>query len=141
MPIWGICPVRKGRSRTSARNSDAYTSLLTLWIIITRSFSGSYQNENQPARKSDRSQNKASELLNGINKYYSTSEEKIAVNDEKKDYIVRKVEEYCKNNGYNYLDIDGVKVLYDDGFALVRKSNTGPHLTFRYEAKSEEKLI
>lgn len=87
-----------------------------------------------------RSQNKASELLNGINRYFSTPEEKIEVEDEKKDYIVNRVEEYCKEKGYNYLNIDGVKVIYDDGFALVRKSNTGPHLTVRYEAETEEKL-
>lgn len=87
-----------------------------------------------------KSQNKASELLNGINKYFSTPEEKIEVKDEKKDYIVSRVEEYCKEKEYNYLNIDGVKVLYDDGFALVRKSNTGPHLTVRYEAKEEQTL-
>lgn len=87
-----------------------------------------------------RNEKKASELLDGINKYFSTPEEKIEVTDDKKDYIVSRVEEYCKNKGYNYLNIDGVKVLYEDGFALVRKSNTGPHLTVRYEAKSEEKL-
>lgn len=87
-----------------------------------------------------RGQNKASELLNGINKYYSTPEEKIAINDERKDYIVNRVEEYCKEKGYNYLDIDGVKILYDDGFVLVRKSNTGPHLTTRFEAKTEKQL-
>lgn len=87
-----------------------------------------------------RSQNKASLLLKGINKYYSTLEEKIEVKDEKKDTIVSRVEEYCQNRGYDYLNIDGVKVLYEDGFALVRKSNTGPHLTTRYEAKTAEKL-
>ena len=85
-------------------------------------------------------QNKASELLKDINEYYSTPEEKIEVNDEKKDYIVSRVEEYCKEKEYNYLNIDGVKVLYDDGFALIRKSNTGPHLTVRYEAKTKEEL-
>ena len=84
-----------------------------------------------------KSQKKASELLNGINECQSTPEEKIEVNDEKKDYIVSRVEEYCKEKEYNYSNIDGVKVLYNDGFALVRKSNTGPHLTVRYEAKSE----
>ena len=42
--------------------------------------------------------------------------------------------------GYKYLDIDGVKVLFDDGFALVRASNTGPNLTMRFEAKTEERL-
>ena len=86
------------------------------------------------------SQNKASELLNSINEYYSTPEEKIVVNDEKKDYIVNRVEEYCRKKEYNYLNIDGVKVLYEDGFALIRKSNTGPHLTVRYESKTEDKL-
>ena len=85
-------------------------------------------------------QKKASLLLNGVNKYYSTPEVKIEVNDEKKDYIVSRVEEYCNKKEYKYLNIDGIKVLYDDGFALVRKSNTGPHLTVRYEAKTEEKL-
>ena len=85
-------------------------------------------------------QNKASELLNGVGKYLSTPEEKIEVDEEKKDYIVSGVEEYCKSMGYKYLNIDGVKVLYDDGFALVRKSNTGPHLTTRYEAKNIKEL-
>ena len=70
----------------------------------------------------------------------STPEEKIEVDEEKKDYIVSGVEEYCKSRGYKYLNIDGVKVLYDDGFALVRKSNTGPHLTTRYEAKNIKEL-
>ena len=73
-----------------------------------------------------KSQNKASELLNGVKEYHNTPEEKIEVEDTKKDYIVSRVEEYCRERGYNYLNIDGVKVLYEDGFALIRKSNTGP---------------
>ncbi len=87
-----------------------------------------------------RSQNKASELLNDVNEYCSTPEIKIEVKDEKKDHIVSRVEEYCKENEYNYLTTDGVKVLYEDGFTLVRKSNTGPNLTVRFEAKTEDKL-
>lgn len=87
-----------------------------------------------------RNNNKASMLLNGINKYYSTLEEKIEVADENKEAIVNRVGEYCQKKGYNYLDIDGIKVLYDDGFAVVRKSNTGPNITTRYEAKTEAEL-
>lgn len=87
-----------------------------------------------------RSQNKASELLNGITEYCSTLEEKWTVEDTKKDEIISRVEEYCKNKNYDILTIDGVKVLYEDGFALIRKSNTGPNITTRYEAKTEEKL-
>jgi len=83
---------------------------------------------------------KASELLENIPIYYSTSEDKLNVGDDKKEIIVNRVEEYCKEKGYNILTIDGVKVLYEDGFALVRKSNTGPNITTRYEAKTEERL-
>ena len=80
------------------------------------------------------------DLLLNIPIYYSTDENKIPVEDSKKDMIVSRVEEYCKNKGYNYTTIDGVKVLYDDGFALVRKSNTTPNITTRYEAKTKDRL-
>ena len=81
-----------------------------------------------------------SEMLEGINKYYSTPEIKIHTEDNIKFNIVNKVKEYCKNKDYNILDIDGVKVFFDDGSALVRASNTGPNITARFEAKSESRL-
>ena len=83
---------------------------------------------------------KVSKLLEGITKYYNYPEGKFTVEDSKKDIIVSRVEEYCKEKGYNYSKIDGIKVLYDDGFALVRKSNTGPNITTRYESSNKEKL-
>ena len=81
-----------------------------------------------------------SELLLGINTYYSTKELKMKVNDEIKFDIVNKVKEYCINKNYKILTIDGVKVLFDDGSAVVRASNTGPNITMRYEAKTKERL-
>lgn len=86
------------------------------------------------------SNTKLSKMLEGINKYYSTKENKIAVDDSIKFDIINKVKEYCLNKGYNIVTLDGVKVKYDDGFALVRASNTGPNITTRYEAKSELRL-
>lgn len=79
-------------------------------------------------------------LLEGMEKYYSTEENKVPAGDNIKDEIIERVEEYCQDKGYNYITIDGVKILYDDGFALVRKSNTTPNITTRYEAKSKERL-
>lgn len=81
-----------------------------------------------------------SELLEGINTYYSTKELKMKVNDEIKFDIVNKVKEFCINKNYKILTIDGVKVLFDDGSAVVRASNTGPNITMRYEAKTKERL-
>lgn len=80
------------------------------------------------------------ELLEGITRYHSTEELKFKSTDDKKFQIVNKIEEYAKSKNYNYLNIDGVKVLFDDGWALVRASNTGPNLTARFEAKTEDRL-
>ena len=81
-----------------------------------------------------------SELLEGVNIYYSTKEIKIPTSDDIKFKVIDKIKDYCVNKGYNILTIDGVKVFYSDGSALVRASNTGPNITVRYEAKTKERL-
>ena len=82
---------------------------------------------------------KLSELYNDINVYYSTEELKVKVTDENKFEIVEKVKEYCKEKNYSIIDIDGVRAEFEDGWALVRASNTGPNLTARFEAKTPER--
>jgi len=81
-----------------------------------------------------------SKLLDGINKYYSTPEIKVPVTDEAKFLLVEKIKEYCKSKGYNISTIDGVKAKFEDGFALVRASNTGPNITIRFESINEVRL-
>ena len=80
------------------------------------------------------------ELLEGINEYYSTEEIKFKSPDELKFKVINKVGEYATSKGYNFLTIDGIKVLFDDGWALVRASNTGPNITVRFEARTKERL-
>ena len=79
-------------------------------------------------------------LLEGINTYYSEEEEKYHSDDDKKFGVVEKVKEYVISKGYSYIDIDGVRVNFSDGWALVRCSNTGPNITARFEATSKERL-
>lgn len=81
-----------------------------------------------------------SSLLDGINKYYSTEEIKIKVDDSKKFAIIDKMKEYSLSKGYDTVTLDGSKSKFNDGFALVRASNTGPNITMRFEATSEERL-
>ena len=38
------------------------------------------------------------------------------------------------------MDIDGVRILYPDGWGLVRASNTQPVLVLRFEAETEARL-
>ena len=81
-----------------------------------------------------------SSFFSNLPKYYSTPEIKVPVDDEKKFIVVDKIKDYCEAKGYNYSTLDGVKVKYPDGFALVRASNTGPNITMRFEAKDENRL-
>ena len=80
------------------------------------------------------------ELLEGINTYYSTEEIKFASTDEKKIEVVEKVKNYADSKSYSYNDIDGIRVNFTDGWALVRYSNTGPNVTARFEANTEARL-
>ena len=80
------------------------------------------------------------DLIEGINEYYSTEELKFKASDDTKFDVVDKVLEYAKSKGYKYIDIDGVRVEFNDGWALVRASNTGPNITARFEATTKERL-
>lgn len=81
---------------------------------------------------------KASELLSGINHYYSTEELMVKVTDDNKFDIVKGIKKYALSKNYKISDIDGVRVILDGAFALVRASNTSPNLTLRFEAKTQE---
>ncbi|MDD3341554.1 MAG: phosphomannomutase/phosphoglucomutase [Bacilli bacterium] len=87
--------------------------------------------------KTDKS---VSELLEGIPTYYSTEEIKFASPDDIKASVVEKVRLYCEEKGYSMLTIDGIRVQFEDGWALVRMSNTGPNITARFEANTKERL-
>lgn len=83
---------------------------------------------------------KTSELLDNINHYYSTEELKFHAPDEIKFGVVEKIKDYCISKNYQMVTVDGIRVEFEDGWALVRCSNTGPNITARFEAKEESRL-
>ena len=83
---------------------------------------------------------KISELLDNTNKYYATEELKFSVSDDIKFNVVEQIKEYCINNNYDIITVDGVRCEFEDSWALVRASNTGPNITARFEAKTEDRL-
>ncbi len=80
-----------------------------------------------------------SELLDGIPKTFSTPEIRVDCSDHLKFSIVKKLVSYFRDR-YPVIDIDGVRVLFDGGWGLVRASNTQPALVLRFEACSETRL-
>jgi phosphomannomutase/phosphoglucomutase len=81
-----------------------------------------------------------SSLSSDVKHYFSTDEIKIAVTEETKFLIIEELKKYLTSHNYNYLTIDGVRVEFDDAWFLVRASNTGPDLTLRFEATTENRL-
>ena len=54
--------------------------------------------------------------------------------------MIEQIKSYCQEKGYTINDIDGIRVTFDDGWAGVRMSNTGPNITSRFEATTKERL-
>ena len=82
---------------------------------------------------------KPAEMLSDLPRTYSTPEIRRDCPDDKKFALIEKVRDYFAGE-YKVVDIDGVRVIFDDGWGLVRASNTQPMLVLRFEAKSEERL-
>jgi phosphomannomutase/phosphoglucomutase len=82
---------------------------------------------------------KLSVLASRVPKYYSTPEIRIETTDAAKFKIVEAMKSYF-NKSYRVIDIDGVRVDFEDGWGLIRPSNTQPVLVLRFEARTEARL-
>ncbi|MBH09324.1 MAG: phosphomannomutase [Candidatus Marinimicrobia bacterium] len=83
-----------------------------------------------------KSEKKLSELKAQIPVYYSTPEIRIETeNDEEKFRIAAEATNYFTDH-YQCNTIDGVRIKFEDGWGLVRSSNTQPVIVCRFEAGS-----
>ncbi len=85
---------------------------------------------------SDRS---LSSMLADLPTTYATPEIRVACPDERKFTLVEELAAFFKER-YEVLDVDGARVNFEDGWGLVRASNTQPVLVLRFEGTSEEAL-
>ena len=85
------------------------------------------------------SSKKVSEMLADLPETAYTPEIRIDCPDDQKFKIVRELTEIFREK-YEVIDIDGVRVNFDDGWALIRASNTQPVLVLRLEAVTKERL-
>jgi len=86
------------------------------------------------------SQRPLSELLADLPKTYNTPEIRTECPDEIKFKVVERLMERLKAEGYEVVEVDGARVIFPDGWGLVRASNTQPVLVLRFEARSPERL-
>jgi phosphomannomutase / phosphoglucomutase len=79
------------------------------------------------------------QLLADVPRFVSTPELRIDVPEEIKFGLVSKAVDYFRSK-HDVIDVDGVRVLFGDGWGLIRASNTQPVIVARYEARSPERL-
>ena len=85
------------------------------------------------------SNTKVSEMLADLPETAYTPEIRIACPDDQKFKIVRELTEIFREK-YEVIDIDGVRVNFENGWALIRASNTQPVIVLRLEAATKERL-
>jgi phosphomannomutase/phosphoglucomutase len=86
--------------------------------------------------RSDRS---LSELVADFPVYVSTPEIRIEVTEQQKWDIVEEAISHFQQR-HEVIDVDGARVLFGDGWALLRTSNTQPVIVARFEAHTPERL-
>jgi phosphomannomutase/phosphoglucomutase len=80
-----------------------------------------------------------SSLLADVPEYHSTPEIRVECPDKEKFRVVDKLKAYLEPD-HQIVDIDGVRVIFEDGWGLVRASNTQPVLVLRFEAETRARL-
>jgi phosphomannomutase/phosphoglucomutase len=81
-----------------------------------------------------------SSILDKLPKAYSTPELNINVDEMMKFEIVKSFVNTAHFEGGSKVTIDGLRVDFDDGWGLMRASNTTPKLVLRFEAKTSDRL-
>lgn len=81
-----------------------------------------------------------SRFLEDQPKMYNTPELHTKCADDRKFELVAKVCQEFIDEGYDVNDIDGARITFDDGWGLIRASNTTPVLVTRYEATTQERM-
>lgn len=73
------------------------------------------------------------EMLADAPKYWSTAEGRTDVGEEHKFRLISNLRKRFEND-YEVITLDGMRVVFPTGWALVRASNTEPAITYRFES-------
>ena len=88
---------------------------------------------------------KISDMLKSFDQVCSSPEVRFPCPNEKKKEVLEKFKQCVESNRNMFgsdikevITLDGMRIVFDGGFALIRQSNTEPVFTLRFEAKSKE---
>ncbi len=81
-----------------------------------------------------------SSLSSDYPRYFATTQIRVPMADGKKFQFIEKMVDEFKKENYNVNDVDGAKVIFEDGWGILRASNTAAQLTMRFEGKTEQAM-
>lgn len=88
---------------------------------------------------------KISDMLKPFDEVCSSPEVRFPCPNEKKKEVLEKFKQCVESNRNMFgsdikeiITLDGMRIVFDGGFALIRQSNTEPVFTLRFEAKNKE---
>ncbi len=87
---------------------------------------------------------KLSDLLKPFDEVFISDEQRLHCPNELKKEVLEKIKNSINDKLFNskikdIITIDGLRIIFEDGFALIRQSNTEPVFTLRFEAKTQKK--
>lgn len=87
---------------------------------------------------------KIQDMLKPFNAVYTSNEVRFPCPNELKKSVLEKLKEYVNTHKDMFgveikeiVTLDGMRIVFDGGFALIRQSNTEPVFTLRFEAKTK----
>jgi Phosphomannomutase len=78
--------------------------------------------------------------VDSLPRYSASPELNIACADDVKFGIIANLQKYLRENNYDFIDIDGARINFKNGWALARCSNTAPVIKCKFEGETPEAL-
>ncbi len=80
------------------------------------------------------------EFIDTFPKIYTSKEMFINVPDDRKFLMIEDLKKHLRKSKVDFIDIDGARINFENGWALARASNTSPYIKIRFEGKTKKDL-
>jgi len=78
--------------------------------------------------------------VDSLPRYFASPELFVDTPDEIKFTIIEQLQNYLRQNKYDFIDIDGARINFEHGWALARAANTTPLIKCRFEGDTPQAL-
>jgi phosphomannomutase/phosphoglucomutase len=78
--------------------------------------------------------------VDSLPRYFASPELNVNCADEVKFKVIENLQKYLRDNNYDFIDVDGARINFENSWALARCSNTAPVIKCKFEGTTLEAL-